>query len=222
MAKERQKLQQNIQAMTDGIRVIRDKWRTEREKVQAGQAEMQGKWQALSVEASQKQALVDDLTSNLDSRSRQDAAQNLLTSLKEMPSGSGPWHDRLAPLVELNRNEANYVVGLTSVAEILGLLKGLGEGMDRFIRSVGTVYEEQKRYKLAELRLTVSDGVAAFHAYWPTLQSMVKDEKYLGTHPLEFSQKVQEAVRSRLTTTQIQRMFEEMGAALTAATKQWR
>jgi DNA repair exonuclease SbcCD ATPase subunit len=219
---EHKKLTANIAAMTQGIRTVREKWKTEREKVQAGQVEMQSTWQSLSVEISQKQALVDDLTANLESRSRADAARNLLTELKEPPADAGSWKDRLAPLAELNKSVAQYVIGLTSVAEILGLLKGLGEGMDRFIRSVGTVYEEQSRYKLAELRLTIPDEATAFHAYWPTLQAMVKDEKYLGTHPLEFSQKVKEAIGSRLGTTQIQKMFEQMGAALTAATKQWR
>lgn len=219
---ERKKLAENIASMTQGIRVVREKWKTEREKVQAEQVELQTKWQALSVDISQKQALLDDLTVNLESRSRTDAARNLLAELKELPADAGPWRDRLAPLVELNRSESNYVVGLTSVAEILGLLKGLGEGMDRFIRSVGTVYEEQNRYKLAELRLSIPDDVTAFHSYWPTLQAMVKDEKYLGTHPLEFAQKVKEAIGSRLGATQIQKMFEQMGAALTAATKQWR
>jgi hypothetical protein len=33
---------------------------------------------------------------------------------------------------------------------------------------------------------------------------------------------MKEAIGSRLGTTQIQKMFEQMGAALTAATKQWR
>lgn len=219
---ERKKLTENVASLTQGIRVVREKWKTEREKVQAGQVQMQTQWQTLSVDISQKQALVDDLTSNLESRSRTDAARNLLAGLKELPEDLGPWRDRLAPLTELNKGEGNYVVGLTSVAEVLGLLKGLGEGMDRFIRSVGTVYEEQSRYKLAELRLSIPDEVIAFHDYWPTLQAMVKDEKYLGTHPLEFSQKVKEAIGSRLGTTQIQKTFEQMGAALTAATKQWR
>ncbi|HNR96739.1 MAG TPA: hypothetical protein PKJ21_00700 [Anaerolineae bacterium] len=219
---ERKKLAGNVASMDQGIRTVREKWKTLREQVQAGQLEMQTRWQTLSVEISQKQALLDDLSGNLEPRSRENAARNLLVELREPPADAGSWRDRLTPLTELNKSVGNYVIGLTSVAEILGLVKGLGEGMDRFIRSVGTVYEEQTRYKLAELRLSIPDEVTAFHAYWPTLQAMVKDEKYLGTHPLEFSQKVKEAVGSRLGTTQIQKMFEQMGAALTTATKQWR
>lgn len=219
---ERKQLAGNVASMDQGIRTVREKWKTLREQVQAGQLEMQTRWQTLSVEISQKQALLDDLSGNLEPRSRENGARNLLVELREPPADAGSWRDRLTPLTELNKSVGNYVIGLTSVAEILGLLKGLGEGMDRFIRSVGTVYEEQTRYKLAELRLSIPDEVTAFHAYWPALQAMVKDEKYLGTHPLEFSQKVKEAVGLRLGTTQIQKMFEQMGAALTTATKQWR
>jgi hypothetical protein len=72
------------------------------------------------------------------------------------------------------------------------------------------------------LKLTLSDAVTSFHATWPEFQAKVKDEKYLGTHPLEFSQHVQEVVRQRLQEDAIKRMFEDMGSALDKATKQWR
>jgi len=124
--------------------------------------------------------------------------------------------------VELGQNQRSYETGLTSVAEILGLLKGLGEGMDRFIRSVGTVYEEQRRYKLPSLTLNLSDAVTSFHSIWPDFQAKVKDEKYLGTHPLEFNRRIQIIVQERINEDAIQKMFDEMGAALTRATKAWR
>lgn len=219
---QRDKLAGNLTALDTGIRVVREKWQTKKKELQATQADLQGKWQALSVETSQLQARMDDLTANTDELSKRKAAQNLLESLKEQPLDAGPWRDRLSPLVELGRNKGNYEVGLTTVAEILGLLKGMGEGMDRFVRSVATVYEEQKRYKLPMLKLTLPDTAVSFHAVWPEFQAKVKDEKYLGTHPLEFSQHVQEIVQQRLQEATIQRMFEDMGGALTKATKQWR
>ena len=134
----------------------------------------------------------------------------------------GPWKARLSPLVELTRNKAQYEAGLTSVAEILGLLKGLGEGMDRFIRSVATLDEEQRRYKLPALTIGLSDTVTRFHALWPEFQAKVKDEKYLGTHPLEFQQGIKQIVQERLNTVAIQTMFDDMGAALNKASKAWR
>lgn len=222
LRRQREQLAENLQALDTGIRVVREKWQSRKKELQQSQADLQSKWQALSVETSQLQARLDDLSTNIDDLSKRNAAQNLLGNLQELPVGVGPWRDRLAPLVELGRNKSSYEVGLTTVAESLGLLKGLGEGMDRFVRSVATVYDEQQRYKLSMLKLTLSDAVTSFHATWPEFQAKVKDEKYLGTHPLEFSQHVQEVVRQRLQEDAIKRMFEDMGSALDKATKQWR
>lgn len=222
LRRERQKLTENLLAIEDGIRKVRAKWEAERKKVLDAQAALRDKWQALTVEASQLQAMVDDLSTNLQEYAERNAAQNWLGNLTEVPAAAGAWQERLTVLADLNRNKANYEKGLTSVAEILGLLKGLGEGMDRFIRSVATVYEEQKRYNLPMIKLTLSDAATSFHAVWPDFQAKVKDEKYLGAHPLEFSQHIQELVRTRFGEAAIQRMFEDFGNALSKATKQWR
>nr|MBC7244620.1 hypothetical protein [Chloroflexota bacterium] len=222
LLKQRRQLATNLEAINRGIRTVREKWQAEKKNLEEGQAELQSKWQALSVEIAQLQARLDDLSAHLEEYSRRNAAQNWLSNLREMSINDETWRDRLAPLVELNRNKANYETGLTSVAEILGLLQGLGEGMDRFIRSVAMVYEEQRRYKLPMLRLNLSDAVISFHAIWPDFQSKVKDEKYLGAHPLEFSYRIRDIVQKHFTEAAIQRMFEDMGNALTQATKTWR
>jgi hypothetical protein len=221
LRRQREQLAENLATLDAGIRVVREKWQTRKKELQQSQADLQSKWQAISVEVSQLQARLDYLTADIDELSKRNAAQNLLGNLQELPVNAGPWHDRLAPLIELSHNRSSYEVGLTTVAEILGLLKGLGEGMDRFVRSVATVYDEQKRYKLPMLKLALSDAVTSFHAQWPEFQAKVKDEKYLGTHPLEFSQRIQEVVHQRLQEDAIKCMFEDMGSALTTATKQW-
>ncbi len=222
LRREREQLAGNLEALNNGIRIVREKWQTRKKELQQNQADLQGKWQALSVEASQLQARLDDLTTNIDDLTRRNAARNLLGNLREVPVTEGAWRDKLSPLVELSRNKSGYEVGLTTVAESLGLLKGLGEGMDRFVRSVSTVYEEQRRYKLPMPRVTLSDAVTSFHAQWPAFQAKVKDEKYLGTHPLEFSQRVREIIAGQFQEDAIKSMFEDMGSALTKATKQWR
>ena len=221
LRRERAQLAENLEAISTGIRTVREKWQAEKKQLQESQTDLQSQWQALSVETAQLQARLDYLRANIDEQSRRNAAQNLLSNLRELPVTTGPWKDRLTPLLELGRTKSEYEAGLTSVAEILGLLKGLGEGMDRFIRSVATLYEEQHRYKLPPLTLNLSDAVISFHAAWPDFQSKVKDEKYLGTHPLEFSQRVQDSVRERFNEAAIQKMFEDMGAAMTRATKAW-
>jgi predicted nucleic acid-binding Zn-ribbon protein len=222
LGKDRAQLAENLESVKAGIRAVREKWQADKKRMQEAQTGLQSQWQALSVETAQLQARLDYLAANRDALSKRNAAENLLENLKELPVVAGPWEDRLSPLVELGHNRISYETGLTSVAEILGLLKGLGEGMDRFIRSVGTVYEEQRRYKLPPLTLDVSDAVTSFHSTWPDFQSKVKDEKYLGTHPLEFNRRIQTIVQERINEDAIQKMFDEMGAALTRATKAWR
>jgi len=219
--KQRDQLIENVASVNSGIRAVRQKWQEEKQKLDSSQVELQKQWQALSVETSQLQARLDNLKANTEELSKRNAAQNLLQDLRQVPVTQGPWKDNLEPVVQFGQNKAAYETGLTTVAETLGLLKGLGEGMDRFIRSVGTVYEEQRRYKLAQIKIGLSDAVTSFHALWPEFQAKVKDEKYLGTHPLEFSQRVREIVEGRLNQAAIQRMFEDMGNALNKATKAW-
>jgi len=221
LRKQRVGLVRNARDVKRGIHIVRKKWSSEKKALQEKQADLRSRWQVLSVEVSQLQSRLDHLTTNIDQQSKYNAAQHLLSDLKESPTSAGPWKDRLDPLVELNRSEAIYRTGLRTVSEILGLLNGVGEGMDRFIRSVGTVHEEQRRYRLSPLKLRLSTAVTSFHAAWPEFQTKVKDEKYLGTHPLAFSQRVQEFTQERLNETAIQRMFKDMGDALNKATKAW-
>jgi len=221
LSAERQRLVENLNAMTEGIRTVRAKWQEEKKALGESQASLRNQWQAMSVETAQVQTKAEYLAANLDALGKRNAAQNWLNGLRDSPVASGVWKDQLAPLVELNRSRADYEAGLKSVSEILGLLKGLGEGMDRFIRSLGTVYEEQRRYKLPMLSVELSDAVTSFHVSWPDTQAKVKDEKYLGTHPLEFSQRVQGVIQERLSEGAIQKMFEDMGEALNKATKAW-
>ncbi len=221
LSAERQRLLENLNAMTDGVRTVRAKWQEEKKALEEGQANLRNQWQAMSVDMAQVQSKAEYLAANLDALGKRNAYQNWLNELRESPVASGVWKDRLAPLVELNRSRADYEAGLKSVSEILGLLKGLGEGMDRFIRSLNTVYEEQRRYKLPMLNVELSDAVTSLHASWPDTQAKVKDEKYLGTHPLEFSKQVQSVIQERLSNAAIQKMFEDMGEALNRATKAW-
>jgi chromosome segregation ATPase len=222
LRREREQLMDNLDEIEAGIRAVRERWQQEKKTLQDSQTDLQSQWQALSVEVAQLQARLDHLVTHIDDESRKNAAQNWLNDLEELPDVEGQWRERLRPVVELGRNKKQYEAGLTSVAEILGLLKGLGEGMDRFLRSLSTLYEEQRRYQLSALTVNLSDAVTSFHAMWPEFQSEVKDEKYLGTHPLEFNRRVRNIVQEHINEEDIQKMFDDMGVALSQATKAWR
>jgi chromosome segregation ATPase len=222
LGREREQLMDNLDEIEAGIRAVRERWQEEKKALQASQTDLQSQWQALSVEVAQLQARLDHLVTNIDDESKRRAAQNWLNDLEELPDAEGPWREKLRPVVELGRNRKQYEAGLTSVAEILGLLQGLAEGMDRFLRSLSTLYEEQRRYKLPALTVNLSDAVTSFHNMWPEFQSEVKDEKYLGTHPLEFNRRVSSIVQQHINEEDIQKMFDDMGLALSQATKAWR
>ena len=126
--------------------------------------------------------------------------------MEKPPEISGELGDALADLVKRNEVRRSYEEGLRAVAEALGLLKGVGEGMNRFQQSVGTVLQEQRRYSLKQVQVPVPGWIVQMNETWQELSAKVKDEKYLGTHPLEFSQRAREIVQQRLQEAAIKRM----------------
>ncbi|MBC7264697.1 MAG: hypothetical protein H5T64_10155 [Chloroflexi bacterium] len=214
-------LQKNLEGVITELRAVRQEWQERKMEAERQQAQLKADWQAASIEAAQLQAQLDALVANQEAIVLRRAAEALLVEMKEVPPDAGELSEPLQKLVELNTSREGYQRGLTSVAEVLGLLKGLGEGMDRFITSVSTVFEEQRRYQLPDLEVDISKTVADFHNMWGEFQSKVKDEKYLGARPLEFSERIHYFIKAKLTEETIERMFEDLGASLNAATKAW-
>ncbi|MBC7254940.1 MAG: hypothetical protein H5T66_02385, partial [Chloroflexi bacterium] len=111
--------------------------------------------------------------------------------------------------------------GLQAIAEALGLLKGLSNGLERFTQSVGKVLAEQRRYNLKPVRVLVPELAVNVNALWAELRQKVQDERYLGANPLEFVRLGREEITGRLSNEIIQAFFEGMGNALNEATKAW-
>ena len=204
------------------MRKVRQKWVDQIAQTGDTQAELRNQWQELGIKNSQLQSKADHLTQNLAELAEQAALQRVLEELDSAPQVPGELGTGLADLVQRNGVRGDYEQGLQSVAEALGLLKGVGEGLTRFQRSVQTVLQEQRRYSLAQVKVRVPESVARINQIWEELADRVRDEKHLGTHPLEFSRIVDEQIRSRLTDQAIQTFFENMGEALNEATKAWK
>jgi hypothetical protein len=64
--------------------------------------------------------------------------------------------------------------------------------------------------------------VVEFHSAWKPFRELVKDEKYLGKHPLEFSSRVREFTAQHLSDDKIENAFVAMGEALKRATNAWK
>jgi len=210
------------QAVTlDELRRVRAEWATRLQEISNTQAELREQWQQVSVELAQAQARRDHLQTNLDALSQQAALQRVFEELNEPPAVPGELGDKLAELAQRNVTRRMYEQGLASVAETLGLTKGVGEGMARFQKSVGTVLEEQQRYSLKQVDVVLPQQIVEMNEIWSQLRTKVQDEKQMGRYPMEFSQIVKGYIDDHLTDAQIQSLFEEMGNALSAATKAW-
>lgn len=221
LKREREEQRLALAECTKQLRQVRENWKEEKKRCQDDQVRLQQEWEAASLEAAQSQSRLDYLQSNQEKLSRQNGAGRFLAELQETPDAPEPLRQTLAGMVELNRVKAEYEEGLRTVAEALGLLKGMSEGMERFLQSARKVYEEQTQHSLPELRIKLGAEVTNLHALWPQFQAQVKDEKELGTHPAEFSRRVQAIIQSHLGDQAIATMFESMGEALNQATKAW-
>mgnify|MGYP001077810097 CR=1 FL=1 len=204
------------------LREVRQEWVKKVDEAGETQAKLREQWQRLSIEVSEAQTRREHMEKNLDALVEQAALQRVLEEMKEVPPGvEGELGEALKDLVARNKVRWGYEEGLKAVAEALGLLKGVGEGLLRFQKSVQTVLQEQRRYSLAEIEVRLPPSAVAVNQIWEALRAKILDEKYMGKHPLEFSQVVDRHVKERLTDEKIQAFFEEMGEALSAATSKW-
>ena len=201
---------------------VREQWVTKKKEAEERQTTLRERWEEASIKASQRQARLDFLSSNAEQLSSQRGLEQMLITMEDPPVSEGELGQALRAMAELNHSKTAYEQGLRTVAEVLGLLKGLHEGMGRFLQSVGKVYEEQKRYNLSPLTVHLPPQVTGFHSAWQPFRKLVKDEKYMGRHPLEFSQRVKEFTAQRLSDDEIEKTFVGMGEALKRATNAWK
>lgn len=204
------------------LRQVRQAWQDKIKEAGDTQAALREEWQKVSVRVAEAQARHDHLQANLDTLAEQKAAQRVLEEMREPPDVPGELGQALKELVERNHVRWDYEQGLRAVAEVLGLTKGVGEGLKRFQKSVATVLQEQRRYNLKPVEVLLPQSVVTVNETWKELQAKVKDEKYMGAHPLEFSRTVDAYIKQRLTDAKIQDLFEQMGNALNQATAAWK
>lgn len=220
--KRQQRISKSRQAADlEHLRRVRQEWLERVEETSEEQSALRIAWQTKSREVSEAQSRLEHLRANLDILAEQAAIQRVLEELDHDPGVEGDLGRQLVELVQRNETRHNYEQGLQAVAEALGLTKGVGEGMQRFRKSVGKVLEEQRRYSLAEVRVPLSRRAAALNQTWKVLLDKVRDEEYLGKHPMAFAEIVRAYVSERLTDDNIQYLFESMGESLSQATAAW-
>ena len=222
LGRRRGELETRREALVRERDEVREEWVRRKKEAAETQTALQQRWQEASVSASEKQARLDYLEANLEDLGRRRGLEQTLITLVEPPPDGGRLGKALTAMVELNQSKDAYEEGLRTVAEVLGLLKGLHEGSNRFLQSVGKVYEEQRRYNLKQLTIHLPGHVVQFLSAWKPFRELVKDEKYLGRHPLEFSSQVRDFTAQHLSDEKIESAFVTMGEALKRATDAWK
>jgi chromosome segregation ATPase len=221
LRKEQRGIKSAQDSLLKQLRDVRKTWQDQVQQIGETQSTLRQQWETLNVATSQAQARLDFVQANLADLAQQQAITRVLSDMNESPGLADELGQALDELVARNKVRRSYEEGLRSVAEALGLTKGVAEGLARFDKSVDGVVEEQVRYTLAEVSVQLPQWVINVAETWKPLRERVKDEKYLGTHPLEFSQVIKSFISDRITDAIIQQFFETMGTALSAATAAW-
>jgi chromosome segregation ATPase len=201
---------------------VRNSWVTLKQKTDETETTLQGAWRLRTAEIARFKRELSELQRDLDGAAKEAALDEILDALAEPKQGNQPEFDKLlATVVEAHNAEQQYEAGIAQVAELMGLIQGLCEGLARMAESVKSVKAEQDMHaELANLNLSPDPVVLQFHSLWDQLQPLVLDEKKAAEHPAQFAAAVKQAIGDRLSNVNIDLMFNTLGNELDQATKQ--
>ncbi len=223
--RERFKVVGRMEGLTGDLEKVREQWKNLHDDTEKNQAGLKLQWQAAITQLGQLREEHDYLTADPDSIARHRALVLILDSLKTQLHVAPPQLDvNLEKMVELNCETDDFQAALGSVAGILGIAKGMDEGLARFGESVKALIDEQDRNSefLKPLQIMLPDGAAALPATWDDLAAKAKDEKQLADHPADFVSAMKPFLDDRLTPDHITAFFNGLGAALQQATQTWK
>ncbi|MEI6501824.1 MAG: hypothetical protein WCP21_12455 [Armatimonadota bacterium] len=203
---------------------VRNSWVALKQKTDETETTLQQAWRLRTAEIARLNRELSELERDLEAVAHDAVVEELLTTVAGPQSSDEPEFDKLLAEVVAARDENNsYEAGITQVAELMGLMKGVAEGLTRMAESVNGVQKEQDEHsELARLKLVTPQNVLEFHQIWATLLPLVQDEKQAAEHPTPFADSIKQAVGDRLSDKAIDAMFTAMGDELNRATKeQW-
>lgn len=203
---------------------VRNSWVTLKQKTDETEATLQQAWRLRVAETARLTRELGELDRDLEAVAREGVVDELMSAVTEAKQSEQPDFDKLLDEVVAAHAENNaYEAGITQVAELIGLLKGVSEGLTRMGESVKSVQAEQDGHsELARLQLVTPDVVLQFHQLWVEMQPVVLDEKEAAAHPAQFAESVKQVIGERLSDKAIDAMFTALGDELNRATKeQW-
>jgi len=126
----------------------------------------------------------------------------------------------LDEIAELNLHHDRFSEGLQATQEILGLVRGLGSGLDAFMTSVEDMVGSENRYPLPKMEIKVPTSSRQYGKHLDELLEEVSKDQSL--HPALFARRVQDLAQRVFTEDHIKDYFETMGEELTQqAESQW-
>jgi hypothetical protein len=224
--RERHHILGKLEGVNDALYSVRRQWERERTKIETSQAEYQKRWELESIAVARLQSELDQLDDEARSEdlALRRAIRHVLDDLKEPAPSPDPELDAgLKEMIELNIQTDTYHEGLASVGGFIGLLRGINDGLSAVRKSIEGLQAEQEMHSayLPALNFSLPAGTQEFHKQWPALTEQFADEKTIGDHPAKFSASVKPLLEGPLSQSNIEAMFNGLGAMIKGATARW-
>jgi hypothetical protein len=203
---------------------VRNLWAKHRAAGRDEEDRLQQAWRLRTAEIAKLTQELDGLTDDFEGVCRQAAIEDWVRAQETYaPTGASDLDEALKQLVAARQRAADCETGVVAVSEILGVLKGVGEGMARMQTSIESVKKEQDMHsELSTLKLEAPPEFLKFHGLWDALMETVVDEKRSIEHPKTFADIVRSVIDTYLNNDNLGLMFNMAGEVLNKATKeQW-
>lgn len=211
-----------LQALSNELNQVRQEWKKLHDDVGTEENALRAQWQTAMIRVGEFRQEHDYLAQNTDGEARHRAIRFVIDNLKIMPPNTNDV--TLKQMVDLNIQTDDFQAALGAVAGILGVLKGVEDGLGRMQASVKSLATEQSTHSayLPTLQFDLPDNAVAFGKTWDDLIAKTKDEKNLADHPADFVAAMQPFLNERLTKDHIADFFNGLGSAITRATAGWK
>jgi len=221
---ESESLADHVHDLNSRLTEVRNAWTTLEQKTGEAEQRLREAWRLRTAEIARLKREQSALQNDLDRVVREAALDDILNAVAQAKSSGDADFDRLlADLVALHDQNRDYQQGITQVAELMGTMKGVCEGLTRMEESVQGVKKEQDMHsELADLKLQALPVALQFHTLWDRLQPVVLDEKFAAQHPRDLASRLKQTIGDSLAPAAIDQMFNALGGELDRATKeQW-
>ena len=127
----------------------------------------------------------------------------------------------LEEVAELNHHFRRFQDGMRAGQEIIGLIRGIGSGIDALGESVDDMLASEKKYPLPKLEIDVPAQARAWGQHLESFRDLVGRD--LSLHPQELVAAVSHVTTNVFTADAIQSYFEAIGEEMSRqAGVQWK